>query len=288
MQNGQEPKMSSYISGVEVSLNDSQEQQLLKQGFTKIKVDVSQGVGPNRSYIWFKMGSEAITRIQLTYMQDMQPGLISEGYNKIDKNLNPGSGDYINLWFYRGHLKSDVPIVELSVTNNPKEEAQMFGQGFERLACDLTLKTGGNRVYLWMKREVPTYICDVTVTDNFGADADYFQKGYIRMDRGVGGAYIFMWYLQTTDAQQALKDLQISTKEEEYQRFKSQHYDLVSVKLSDESAANSTYLWYKRDDRIRDLAMILDSAAVVLYEEAGVKVIDKNLGKGVAFLCFYC
>lgn len=285
----QEPKMDKYITNLEVSVNDSQENLLKKQGFTQIDVDVTQGVGANRRYLWYKKtGGEAITRIQLTYNDEMQPGLNSEGYSKIDKDLNPTNGDAIKLWFFRGTTNYDVKIVDLHVTDNMHDEVQKFSQGWERLACDLTRKNGGKRVYLWMKRETPTYICDVTATDNFEADSVLFQQGYIRMDRDAGGTYIFIWYRQSADAGLALKDLQISTNDGEFQSFKNQHYDQVSVKLRDGSRGEPVYLWFKRDDRIKDLAFIVDPATVEEYEKAGVKIINKNLGKDVEFLCFYC
>lgn len=40
---------------------------------------------------------------------------------------------------------------------------------WERLACDLTLKTMRARAYLWMKAK-PAYICDVTSNDSSSSD----------------------------------------------------------------------------------------------------------------------
>lgn len=69
--------------------------------------------------------------------------------------------------------------------------------------CGSAHKAGGNWIYLWVKSEKPTYICDDSVTDDFGSDPNRFKNGFTGVDkdanRGAGGPYIFIWYRQTTD-----------------------------------------------------------------------------------------
>lgn len=290
----QEPKMSKYITDLEVSLSQAEEEQLRKKEFRKINVDVTQGQG-DPIYIWYKRGHKgAITRIQLTHMQDMQQGLISMAYTKIDKDLKAGtSSDPVNLWYYKGALESDVPIVDLCLTTEPHDEAPKFGLSWERLACDLTLKDMGNRVYLWVKRETTSYICAVTATDKFSDDTSYFQNGYVRMDvntnKGAGGAHVYIWYLLTTDDRKTLRELQISFNDEEYESYEKQGYERVKVNLNKWTASDPQYLWYKNagpQDAIKAVSLVADPASVEIYKKAGVQVIEKNIGKGAQYLCF--
>lgn len=95
----QEPKMLKCITELEVSINNVEEQQLQKQGFMKIDVDLSI----DRTFSTKKGYCAAITRIQLTFIQDMHQGWITTGYLKINKYLNPVvKGDCINVWYYPG------------------------------------------------------------------------------------------------------------------------------------------------------------------------------------------
>ncbi|KAF3695243.1 hypothetical protein EXN66_Car010919 [Channa argus] len=290
--------MSQYITQLQVSLNEDEENNLRKQGFIKISGDLNKGVGGKFIYLWYKKGQGApITRIQFTFNDEMSQGLKAAGYQKIDRDLNSGAGgDFIFLWLYRGSSKYDVPIVDLQVSTEATEEAPKFNLGFERLACDLNRKAEGNWIYLWVKREKPTYICDVTATDNYASDAMNFQNAFIRVDedtnRGAGGASVFIWYRVTTDPQQGLKDLKVSTSDEEYQGFKNQQYQSVNVNLNTGTGGSPVYLWYKKADcSIRSLSLITNMGAVELYDTSGVQVIKKNLNSGnkgaTEYLCYY-
>ncbi|KAG8011110.1 hypothetical protein GBF38_005771 [Nibea albiflora] len=182
----------------------------------------------------------------------MAVGLINAGYTKINKDLNAGAGgDQIYLWYFKGSTEYDTPIVEIDVTTNAQDEDSKFNNGWERLSCDLNRNAGGNRIYIWMKREKQTYICDVIATDSFGSDADYFQQGYIRLDeginRGAGGVYVFIWYRQTTNQRNALTDLKVSNSDQEYQSLQQQNYKLVNVDLNQGTGGNQVYMWYKKE-----------------------------------------
>ena len=207
----------NYITHLDVSLNETEEEYLQSQDYKIIYGDLNKGAGGKYIYIWYKKvdGAPPITRLQVTFNDNMAVGLINAGYTKINKDLNAGAGgDNIYLWYFSGCDKDyDTPIVDMDVTIDAVPDSQKFGSGWERLACDLNRKVGGSWLYAWVKREKQTYICDVTATDSYGSDADLLQAGYIRVDedttRGAGGAFVFIWYRQTTDPKRALKALQI-------------------------------------------------------------------------------
>ncbi|XP_028461660.1 uncharacterized protein LOC114573588 [Perca flavescens] len=194
----------AYISELNVSLNVSEEQFLQSQGFKKISVDLNKGAGGNDIFLWYKKGSVPITRVQFTFNDNMSVGLSNAGYTKVHKDLNANAGgDYIYLWYFRGSGEFHTPIVDIDVTIDPGSEALKFSTGWEKSACDLNRKAGGNWIHTWVKREKQTYICDVSATASYGSDTDFYKAGYIRVDedtnREAGGPDVFIWYRQTTD-----------------------------------------------------------------------------------------
>ncbi len=279
--------MTTYISDLDVSLDEAKEQYLQSQGFKKINVDLNKGAGGKYIYIWYKKEScpAPISKVQFTFNDEMAAGLTDAGYKKIEKDLNADAGgDVVYLWYFRGSGEYDTPIVSIDVTISVESEAQKFRHGWERLACNLNRKAGGNCIHVWVKREKQTYICDVTAADTYGSDTDYFQEGYIRMDedtnRGARGSFVFIWYRQTTDPQRALTDLQISTNGNERQVCQQQHYQSVSVNLNEGTGGNQVHLWYKKQEcnnPIKAVTLLLNTDTFEAYEKAGLNVIKRNL-----------
>lgn len=291
--------MAKYITHIDVSLDKTDEQNLQSQGFEKIDVDLNKGAGGNFIYIWYKYGPVPITRLQITFNKEMAVGLVNAGYTKIDKDLNAGAGgDFIYLWYLRGSdRKYHTPIVELTVTTDAESGARNFSHGWERLAGDLNRRAKGEWIHLWVKREKQTYIHEVTATDSFGSDVDLFKSGFIRLDedtnRDARGAYVFIWYQPTTEAKEALTDLNISTNDEEYQELQQQKYNPVSVNLNEGTNGPPVYLWYKQDEvnkPVQAINLLVNQGAVEPYIKAGVTVIERNLNTGngghTEFLCF--
>lgn len=291
----------AHITDIEVSLDEAQESQLRARGFIKINVDLNKGARGNYIYIWYKKGcGPAVTGIQITFMDQMSEGLIKAGYHKIDKDLNAGAGgDFIYLWYCKDSQQYNIPIVDLDVTVDAADEAEKFKNGWESPACDLNRNTKqkGNWIYLWLKREKTTYICDITASAGFEG-SDLLNDGYIRLDedtnRGGGGAYVFVWYRLTTDTKKAIRELQVSTSDADYQAFQIQGYTPVNQDLNQGTGGNPVFLWYKKDNScktpIMNVTLIANAAAKQVYEQVGIEVIDKNLNTrnrgNVLYLCF--
>ncbi|XP_047434385.1 uncharacterized protein LOC125004075 [Mugil cephalus] len=292
--------MTTYITELAVSLNEAEESQLRKRNFQKIYVNLNQGAGENGIYLWYKTGSSGpITRIQFSFTSAMTKGLNDTGYTMIDKDLNAGTeGDNIYLWFYNGSSEYDVPIVSIDVTLT--DDAQKFKSGWERSACDLKRDAGGKMIYLWVKREKPTYICDITATEGFGGDDEHFKNGFIRVDedisRGAGGSYVFIWFRLTTDSQKAIRDLQISLNHDQYVNYQNHGYQMVNMDLNQGTGGNQEFLWYKKDpmcgNPVKDFTLIVGSGFIAPFKRAGVVVIDKSVNTGNRsyydmYLCYY-
>ncbi|KAJ4940152.1 hypothetical protein JOQ06_026461 [Pogonophryne albipinna] len=283
-----EPTMSSYISELDVSLNEDEERDLLKRGFDKINIDLNKGSGGNFIYLWYKHGSVPITKVQVSFNDEMVHSLNNAGYTQIPRDLNAGAGgSFLYLWFCKGSGEFDTPIVDISVTADGNHEAEKFGFGWQRVACDLNREAGGNWIHVWLKREKQTYICDVAASDSYGSDIVYFKNGYIRVDedtnRGAGGASVFIWFRQTTDPKKALKDLQVSINDDQCREYQQQDYQQVDVDLSKGAGGNTVFLWYKKEGsnpQIKAIGLLLNKDAVKEYPKSGVSVIQKNLNEG--------
>lgn len=162
----------------------------------------------------------------------------------------------------------------------------MFAFGWERLACDLNRKARGKWIYLWVKRERPTYICDIAANADYDGDADYFRNGYIRVDedtnRGAGGSFVFIWYRQTNNSQRAITDLQISINDIEKMLFPYMGFTRVTTDLSKGAGGSYVYLWYNKGSSrpIRAVSVIVNTAAVEAYSNPRVFIRQKNLNSG--------
>lgn len=295
----QEFKMTQYIVELDVSRNADEESKLRDQGFTKLEGNLTEGAGGSHVYLWYKKGDHsAITRIQVSFTEDMAKGLSSEGYRQILKDLNYGAGgNEIYLWFYCGSSEYDVPITDLYVSMGPEDGAMRFRDGWERVACNLNRGCGGNWIHLFFKRETETYICDITATNSYVHDIFNYKNGYIRLDEDTNkmaqGAWVFIWYRQTTSSDRAIKDIQVSTNDSEYQNLQARGYKVVNIDLNQVPGGNEIFLWYEKKmdvkKPIKATSLILNPKAPHFYTKAGVTVIPKNLNPGPGndvYLCY--
>jgi len=298
----QETNMAGSITDIKVSLNEAEEEQLLREGFTPNPVNLNKRAGGDKVHIWYKRGSgAAITKIQVSFNDDMIGSLMTNRYMKVDGDLNAGTGgDSIYLWYAGGCSEYDIPIVDLFVSTEPQGESQLFQFGWERLSCNLNRRSSGSRIYLWVRKEKPAYICDITATADFKEDFILIQQGYIRVDestnRAAGGKKVFIWYRQHPDSQKALTDLQISTNPSEMEKWQRKHYEQVDQDLNDGTTGPPVYLFYSKNQSksnppIKTATLLVKKIGLASYEKAGVQVIQENLNIGndgaAEFLCFY-
>ncbi|KAK5617291.1 hypothetical protein CRENBAI_008342 [Crenichthys baileyi] len=162
--------MPQYITDIDVSVNEAEQHQLCKHGFTQVHVNLNPEGKGNTIYLWYKTSDcPAITRIQFSFTDKMKEGLVP-----------------LSMMFQSWS------------STDAEADATKVQPLWERLTCDLNRRAGGNWIYLWVKRETQTYICDINATLNSSSDATLFHQGYIRMDedtnRDAGGAYVFLWY----------------------------------------------------------------------------------------------
>lgn len=293
----------AYITDIKVSLSKGEEDDLRGQGYLSVPGNLNKGTKGEKIHFWYKRGpNNGITAIQISFNTEMNDGLKSAGYQKIDKNLNDGcGGDKIYLWFKNRSTGLDVPIVQLHVTTEEDDDAEMFGLGWERLACNLNRKAGGNWIHLWVQRERPTYICDIKATAFYTGDANNFNADWNRVDentnRGTEGDPVFIWYRQTHEESKSIKYVDVSTNDQEYGKLDREGYTKVNQDLNQGSGGNQVYLWYKKDSAsasasaIKAVSLLVNPKAIVAYRNASVPIIEKNINEGNSgdreFLCYY-
>lgn len=273
----------SYITDLAVSKSLKDENDFRKAGFTVHPGNLNAGSTGYPIHLWYKRGTgPAITRIQFSFTNKMRNGLIDAKYQELQINAE------ISLWYLRGTTKIyEVNIVDLYVTTQGDDEPDMFRLGWERLACNMIRKAGGKLIHLWVKREKPTYICDITANADCEADAELFNEGYIRMDentnRPTKDDLVFIWYRQTTDTKAAIQGLKVSLTE-------VPGYEKVDQNLLHETPASPTFLWYKKGPSsgpINAISVLLDKATVQAYQKSIPVVPILNTTTDYVFVCYH-
>ncbi|XP_039541710.1 uncharacterized protein si:dkey-30j10.5 [Pimephales promelas] len=278
--------------GVSTSKND--EEILGAQGYQLINVDLSEGEDNHdkRVFLWYKKecGMRPVTRIQFSFVDEMSKGLDSAGYEKIDKNLNAvAGGKPIYLWYFYGNTEFDIPIMDLEVSKDAKEETALLQDGWERLGCELNrgAEKTKNLIYLWVKRVKPSYISEITATSEFTSDKQKFDLGFTRVDedtnRGAGGNYVYLWYRRTTDKSKALTALNVSTEFQENVRFQNEGFKKLSVNLNAGTTGKDVYAWHLNEgceSQIKAMVLLINCDSCGVYQKAGVSFINKNLNEG--------
>ncbi|XP_059380893.1 uncharacterized protein si:dkey-30j10.5 [Carassius carassius] len=278
------------ITKLNVSTTKDEEEILAANGYQLINSDLNEGTGKTRVFLWYKKecGLKPVTRIQFSYNAEMKAGLDDAGYELVDKDLNAGAGgDQIFLWYFYGSTESDIPIMNLEVSKDAKEEPALLNDGWERLGCDLNRKVGGKFIYLWVKREKPSYICEITAIVDFSSDKQKFDLGFTRVDedtnRDAGGNQVFLWYRRTTDKSKALTALNVSINFQENVRLQNEDFKKLSVNLNSGTKGNEVYAWYLYEgceSQIKNMVLLINPDAWTVYQKAGVNFIDKNLNEG--------
>lgn len=290
--NMQENKMANgqQITKLNVSSSKEEEEILGGQGYHRIDVNLNEGTPGKQVFLWFKKvcDQSPVTRIQFSFNNQMKSGLADAGYEQVNRDLNAyNRGDPIFLWCFYGSTEYDIPIVNLAVSKDAEEEPVLLQDGWERLGCDLNRNAGGNFIYLWVQREKPSYIRDLTASVDFTSDKHMFELGYTRVDedtnRGAGGNHVFLWYRRTTDKKQALTALDVSTSHQQEEKLQKEGYTILSVDLNKGTSGKAVYAWHQKqgcDYQIQTMVLLISSKAWAEYQKSGFNVIEKNLNEG--------
>lgn len=277
--------MAQGITSFEVSTNQAEAQRMQGQGYLKLGVVLNtDGLG-NAVNLWYKSeeGAKPITKVQVSFSDEMMRGLTRAGYIQVNKSLRPGCS--IFLWYFSGSTSYDTPITEVAVTTDPYQEAPKMKLGWERVGCDLR---GDKSVYIWVKRAEDTYVCDVAATNSHTNDSDWFGEGYIRIDESTNTNWCgvsttnFLWYRQSTDPASAITDLQVSTNQKEYMQYQQQGYELLNTNLNEQGGGSPVFLWNKKEKTtpVQSILLLLVESAKTTFQKNGIEVLPGNINNG--------
>ncbi|MEB3151110.1 MAG: hypothetical protein VKL60_19090 [Sphaerospermopsis sp.] len=126
---------------------------------------------------------------------------IPNGYTLVPINLNRGTGDGNTIFLCYKRGENEAPITGLTVilghyTSPPP--------GYTKIDVDLNNNAGGDWIFLCYTKEPGTPIVDIVfqVTGGndqqsyAGNDNNYYSKIPVDLNKGAGGAYIYLYYLK--------------------------------------------------------------------------------------------
>ncbi|KAI4797087.1 hypothetical protein KUCAC02_026534 [Chaenocephalus aceratus] len=119
-----------------------------------------------------------ITELQVSLNSAEEQSYQSEGFDKINVNLNKGAGgNTVYLWYKYG----SVPITKVQVSFSEDMAKGLIEAGYRQVCKGLNAGAGGSDLYLWYFKgtgEFDTPIVEITATADAGNEASKFGVGY--------------------------------------------------------------------------------------------------------------
>lgn len=140
--------------------------------------------------------SIAIEDIMVVNARKKEDIHVPQGYEKIDQDLNEGSGgDYIYLCFKRG-TDSNRAINGIEVISG-RNDRITAPSGFERINVDVNKGSGGKYIYICIRRGKENPITDLRIVSGKSKDLgtpEGFTLIKKDLNEGSGGKYIYLCY----------------------------------------------------------------------------------------------
>lgn len=172
------------IVDIDVTEDADAEAQKFKDSWERLACDLNRNAGGNLIYLWVKREKQTyISEIKTTINCSEDRDNFKNGYIRVDENTNRGTNERgsptptIFLW-YRLSIYPKDAFGDLKVSTNQDDYEKYQQKGYLPVNQDLNEETGGNKVYLWYKkdsRDKP--IKAVTVITNQGAVEPYQRAG---------------------------------------------------------------------------------------------------------------
>ncbi|XP_040920460.1 uncharacterized protein si:dkey-30j10.5 [Toxotes jaculatrix] len=140
-----------------------------------------------------------ISHLDVSLNTDEEQNLQSQGFKKINVDLNKGSGgNYIYIWYKENSCSS--PITRIQFTFNDDMAIGLINAGYTKISKDLNAGAKGDYIYLWYFRgstEYDTPIVDIDVTTDAESEANKFSLGWEKLtcdlNRKAEGNWIHLW-----------------------------------------------------------------------------------------------
>ena len=245
-----------YIKNIKIG---DEKDDFSKDGYKKLATDLNKGAGGKFIYLWYtttKNKKEAIVDLRISSAgwpaADAQNAHYP-GYTRIGYDLNKGAGGhYIYLW-YRKSSTGKGAIQELRIDSLGYEQPDInekdwytakANQEYEGIS-NLNEKAGGNYIYLRFKapEREQFYIKDIVFYEKSG-----YEKINVDLNKDAGGSYIYLWYSTTTNPNEAITDLRISSAKKDKNAKNSGYtgYTRIDKDLNKGAGGHYIYLWYRK------------------------------------------
>ncbi|XP_037830484.1 uncharacterized protein LOC108248094 [Kryptolebias marmoratus] len=146
------------IVDLHVTTEPSDAAKYMADGWEPLSCDLNRNAGGKWIHLWMKREKQTyIKEITATNTNDGDDQLFQDGYIRLDENTNRGiRAKQIFIWFLPT-TKPGEALGDLLISTNDDEFTNFIQQEYKPAAQqDLNEGTGGNQVYLWYKKEVPS------------------------------------------------------------------------------------------------------------------------------------
>ncbi|XP_035861579.1 uncharacterized protein LOC118495954 [Sander lucioperca] len=229
-----------------------------------------------------------ITQLDVSLHEDEEKKLQSQGFKKINVDLNKGAGGkYIYIW-YKKESRS-APITGLQVTFNDDMAVGLINAGYTKIDKDLNAGARGYYLYLWYFRgsgEYHTPIVEIDVTTDAKSEAHKFLQDWERLDcdlnRGAGGNLIYAWVKR--EKQTYICDVSASDSYGSDTEYFLEGY--IRVDEDTNRGANGAYvfIWYRQTTdsqrALRDLKVSTNDLHYQTLKQQGYTSVSVNLNEG--------
>ncbi|XP_029025378.1 uncharacterized protein LOC114867138 [Betta splendens] len=191
------------ITDLAVALNAEDEAKWYKAGYQRLACDLNRNAGGNGIYLFLKRAKPVYIRaIDASGNFDEDVNKFQKGFIRVDEDTNrEAGGNTVFIWY---QLTTDDKQalhgpLEISITDN--QYASYESQGYKSVNQDLNQGTGGNRVFLWYKKDVPKNpIRDLSVIVK--QEVDPFEKAGIKvinknLNEGTKGVEEFLCFAES-------------------------------------------------------------------------------------------
>ena len=240
------------------------------------------------STAWADSWPEYITDLKViggpeSLVEDLTSSLRSKGWIRIEQDLNEGAGgDYVYLFYKKGSRNdpnggyiTDLTI-QTSNDNSFKKNGRIYhrvdhdgNDHFKKFGGNLNSGTKQSSTNMWL------YYTKQNFSDKRAVSSIYFNSsssgavGEIDLNKGAGGAYIYMHYSTVTKTNRPKTDLKIAS---DFRYDGNNHKLLVEVPTLFEGS-NIKY-WYTYESETSTRRSLFSSLADFYVSGAGMHTVE--------------
>lgn len=228
-----------------------------------------------------------ITELQVSLDEAEEACLSSQGFIKIDVDLNKGAeGKYIYLWYKTG---SSSPITRIQLTFNGGMSRGLITAGYQKINKNLNAGTSGDNIYLWYYRGNSEYdvpIVNLHVSIDARVEALMFTLGWERLacdlNRKARGKWIYLWVERERPTY--ICDIAANADYDGDADYFRNGYIRVDEDTNRGAGGSFVFIWYRQTNNsqraITDLQLSTNDREKMLFPYMGFTRVTTDLSKG--------